>query len=579
MKNPFEHATRYTESKKMFFVSQKESSIVSKVNKLDIVNTLVTLAKTVWILEDNDPIDPTVQASLAKELIARPWHIRASKLLEQGENFFFRPQIHIAMKYVAKYAERNSPTKPLTSSLMHKLGYVLFAITDLISKQSEMLNDEIEEEDLIKRLSIRLFTGEYFVYTRNPLLDIARIKLMFVYYHENFNLNDTVDFVELDHYFKAATGLTIEKYLHIGFGFIVRLMEFRNLDSLLPDDKNFIIFQPKAYFNNTNISKDEVTKMFNFLSLSVEEVGSLIDIQTKREIAYDFLDFLSHPFIELNNGGIIPVSFYYAVERFTAGIYWIILDHLSQTGQETEKQKFMRYNGFLFEQLVADIAKELFNRIPDDAKSFYADEIYIRDGTEVKTSDVMLVTKNDIVLLEATAARISAKRTIVDGQEEAFFDDCEKIIFKKAKELDRCIKDLRNGKVTISGKTIDGNKHIYPLIVVIEGFPQFPVINEFLNRELQEMGVFNDERIAQLGILSADELTTVARFRDIDILDLIKDWQSSKFFPGITLEDFLAGSTNLETKKESEWWSKNVEQIWNDVTMEIFGKPFTGLEN
>jgi hypothetical protein len=402
---------------------------------------------------------------------------------------------------------------------------------------------------------------------------------MFVYYHGSFSEDTTIDYIDLNHIFKDATGLTIDKYLHIGFGFLVKLMEYRNQDTLLPNDDNFIIFQPESYFNGTNISKGEVKKMFNFLSLSVEEVSSLIDTQTNREKVYDFLDFQSHPFIRISNLGVIPVSFYFVIERITAGIYWVILDHLSQTGQEVKKQKFMRYNGYIFERVIADIASELFTRLNDDTKAIFKDEIYIRDGTEVKTSDVMIVTDKIIILFEATAARISAKRTIVDGQENAFFDDCEKIIFKKAKELDRCIEDLRNGIVTIDGKRIDGNKQIYPLIVAIEGFPQFPIVNEFLYRELDKMDVFDQNRIAPLGILSADDLTTIARYRDFDFLDVVKDWQSSKYFPGITLEDFLANSNKLKREKESDWWKRNIVQIWNDVTMEIFQKPFTGFEN
>jgi len=463
--------------------------------------------------------------------------------------------------------------------LLANLGYSLFAVNDLISSQSVELNESLEEVDPFRRMSIRLFTAEYFISSRDPLLDIARSKEMYGYYHRKFSPEDSVDYLDIDQYFSEATGLTIDKYLTIGFGFLVRLIEFRKTGSIISDDPNFIIFHPGDYFASTKIAEEDVEKMFSFLSMSVEEIGSLIDSQSLREIAYDFLDFQARPFIKISLGRVIPVSFYYVIERFTTGVYWVILDYLSQTGQSTQKQKFMRYHGFIFEQYIADMAEELFRRISDPGKSFHADEIYLRDGTEVKTSDAMIVTHDSIILIEATAARISAKRTIVDGLEEAFHDDCEKIIFKKAQELDRCIKDLRNGIVTINGKTIDGSMRIYPLIVAIEGFPQLPPINTYLEREIHNRELLTDENIAPLGIMSADEFTTLARFKPLDIFEVIKKWQSSKYFPGVTLEEYLTDTTNFKREQESEWWKNNIEKIWNDASEEIFGKLFKDLEH
>ncbi|MBC8554671.1 MAG: hypothetical protein H8D23_34095 [Candidatus Brocadiales bacterium] len=579
MRNPLEHAQRYTESREMFLYPLDKRSIIRYMKPLDAVNTLATLAKIVWVLEDNNSPISEIQGYIASEILDPVWLLKALTLIHKGGTLYFRPQIHIAMKYAARYAVNNSPPAPMENELLSNLGYSLFAVTDLIAQQSVELEQTIKEEDPFKRISIRLFTGEYFISPRNPLLDIARSKQMFGYYHRKFSPVDTIDYLDIDQYFSEACGLTIQKYLTIGFGFLVKLLQFRKTGSIIPDDPNFIIFHPSEYFAGTKIAKEDVDKMFNFLSMSIEEVGSLIDSQSLREISYNFLNFQSRPFIEINLGRVIPVSFYFVIERFTTGVYWIILDYLSQTGQSTQKQKFMQYHGFLFEQYIADMAEEIFNRISDHGKQFYADEIYLRDGTEVKTSDAILVTSDSIILIEATAARISAKKTIVDGREEAFNDDCEKTIFKKAGELDRCITDLRNGIVTIDGMTIDGNKRIYPLIVAIEGFPQFPVINTFIERELEDRELLTQDNIAPLGILSADEFSTIARFKPLDILKVIKQWQSSKYFPGITLEDFIYNTTNFSRSDESEWWKEGIEKIWDEAAEEIFGKKFKDLEH
>lgn len=575
MTHPLQYARAYVLSEEVFGHRLGAEALPRLVSHLDANNSLVSLAKAVWALEDKGPLSQQVQYAFASQYLAPVRQLTAKQLLSDPSRIlYFRPQLHTAMKFVAMHARQNEPSEPVTGDALHRLGTAAHAATDLIARESERISRSLGDNDRVKRISLQLVTGEHLMPGRRLLNDIARSKIMYVYLHEEFRNSPPADYLDISSVFRDATGIDIPTFLEIGFGFMVNLMRFRQQEGILPDKKDFILFHPGQWFGSSEVGADQVERMFETLSMSVDELGLSAAAQNSRELAFDFLAMKERPLIRFHEDTFMPLSFDFVSEKLTTGIYWIVFDRLLKSGAKGTHLQFSRYNGNLFERYVANMAQAIHSRVPENGTHFFSDETYYVGKNQYRTSDAVVIDSENIVLIEATASRMTARRTIAMGIAEAFLDDCDKIIFKKAKELDRFASDLRNGLVSIDGETIDGKKTIIPLIVAIEGFPRMPVIDRFIYGELDRMGVLKSDSIAPLGILAADDLEDIARDDTLGLIDILKAWQSDKRFPSIALGIFISEKMESKEVESSDWWRENIGRVWNEASEMIFGKPF-----
>jgi len=169
---------------------------------------------------------------------------------------------------------------------------------------------------------------------------------------------------------------------------------------------------------------------------------------------------------------------------------------------------------------------------------------------------------------------ITAKRTLADGVVDAFLDDCEKVIWKKVRELDRFIDDLQAGLVRVNGTILNTDLPIVPVLVTVEGFPKAPVIDDFLYRQISEIGAIKQANVMPLSILDINDLEDVVRDSKLTITKVLSEWHSHKNFPYISLSMFLAENQDILSGKTSAWFEHRVQSIMNDFTLTLFGLEF-----
>lgn len=578
LQHPLQYARSYVLSEELFGHRLGRAAIPGLVSHLDSMNALVSLAKATWALEDKGPLSSEVQYAIASQYLAEARQQKAKELLaDPSRVLYFRPQLHTAMKFVAMHSKENDPPEPVTGDALHKLGSAAHAATDLIARESQRIRRTLGGQDRVRRISLQLVTGEHMMASRRLLYDLARSKVMYVYLHEEYKDSPPPDYLDIDSAFSDATGIDIPTFLEVGFGFIVNLMRYRKQPGILPEEKDFILFHPSQWFSSSKVEPYQVERMFEVLSMSVDELSRIARQQNSRELGFDFLAMKERPLIQFGQDTFMPISFDFVIEKLTTGIYWIVFDHFLKSEPEGSHLQFSRYNGNLFERYVATMAKAIHFRASKKGRQFFADEIYYVGKNQFRTSDAVLIDSETIILIEATASRMTARRTLAMGVADAFLDDCNKIVFKKAKELDRFAKDLRNGLVSIGDEFIDGNKQIIPLIVAIEGFPKMPMIDRYIYEELKRQDVLTSEFISSLGILAADELEDVARDDSIELKDILATWQSDSRFPSIDLGTLISELMETEQLETSEWWKNNVGRVFDEASERIFGKPLAGI--
>jgi hypothetical protein len=575
--HPLEYGRAYVLSEDIFPNRLSPDSLPNILQHLDRVRTMIYAAKAAWIIEDQGPFNRKIQYTLADRVlpdIRKPlafWQLRFPyKVL------FFHTQFLVLMKFICLHSRPRDDSGKLTSADLFKIGTALFGVTDLIARESERIHSSLSERDRVERIAIELVTGAHLIRKQRLLLDVVRSKYLYVHQHQEAACNPPPDFIEINNPFEETTGLTIQFFFEIGLAVVFYYLRFRDLEISEYPAGDFIVLNARKWLADTKIPTEIIDRFINFLSIGLDDLKSQISEEDKRSLGYDFLVIKERPLLRIWDDSCLPFSFEFLCERLTTGVYWAIFDKLKEFGDE---EKFSRYNGYLFEKYVAQLLKEIHDRdVKDKERKYFADTPFRIGKQEYKTPDAVLIGNDYIILIEATASRIKAYSTIARGIREAFVEDCEKIVFKKAAELDGFIQLLRGNQVIINGETLDGSKKIYPVIVAIEEFPRIPPLDDYILQEISKRGLLNFLDLAPLSIVSIEDIEDVNLRNSLLLRIVLDEWQSSGRFPYTSLSVFLHDRFGQISLFESSMVSKIFHDVINEATVSVFGIDFDELQ-
>jgi hypothetical protein len=571
------NARSYVTSHELFPSRLGKEAIPRLLSHVDAFNGLLVLAKLLWVLEDKGSVSQPIQLALAPRFLGLAAAAKARLLLTSDpyRTLFFRPQIHLAMKHLLLHGQWNTPHLPVGPPQVQTLGTALFAATDQIAEESMRLRDALQEKDRPTAIALQLALGEYLMKSPNPLHDFVRTDAMYGTIHSQISKSHPPDFIDLDPVFMDATGVPLPTYLQIGLGLLLNLMRYRGSAQLLPEERNFIVFHPHTWFSSSRVSTDHVTAFMHSVSQTPEALLASAQQQSERELAHDFLAMKLFPFIRLGNDAYVPVSYDFVVERLSSATYWTFFDHLRAKGPPKSHLRWSSYHGLLFERYVQSIAHELMAQHSSEYSALITDAAYNVGKLQKKTSDAILVSQSNMVIMEATASRLTAKRTVALGIPEAFFDDCDKVVFQKAAELARFIRDLLDNEVVVDGTSLrpDG-RILYPVLVTLEGFPKILPIDNFIYTEIGRSRIFEGLPVQPLSILSIEDLEFVARYPPQCLSGLLEAWQKDVRFPYLTLSQFISETSGLDSAGSSHWFDAAFKAVLDKSARAILGSSF-----
>lgn len=576
----------YTQSKELYGYTKSYESIGRLVASLDAKSVITSLAKACWLLETQGDNDEKCQLKLASTFLEGKALRNAIDLItNEGRTVFFRNQIYILMKYVAQYSKKTGAS--VAEDELHIIGGALITITDLLAsvhkeqqrlyerQSSSQTTNQIEK---LNQLAYELIANSFlFRSLRVPSTrhSLSRTRIMYVDIHKSLRAEELPNFMDIERYFSEATGVELNAYLSIGIAMIVHFLQLRVDQDGLPIDMDFILLNPHKIFGNSTIEFSIVEKVLESISLTIQELREYSENQNKRERTYDFLKMRARPLIKIENGIFIPISVSYVIERFATGVYWTVLDHINRNYSLRLSNQFTSYNGILFQKYVERTLEQLRSRTSPPNEVILFDRPYRIGKEEYRTPDVILLGDNYAILVEASATRIQAKKTESQGIPQAFRDDCQKMIFHNAKSLDFFIRNLLEGKVQLEGFDLSRVKEIYPIIVTIEGFPNHPGLDVFLQNEINREGWLSQKTISGLSVLDIRDLEHLEAYCLSSFISVLRAWHKNSpyLLPITNLSTFLESSDFLSGRALSTWSSKIVDQAFEESTMLIFGKP------
>lgn len=448
----------FTSSKEVYGSSWGASSIPRLVQHLGTNNALLALAESVWLLEKYTEVNRDVQMSIAKQVLPRSkWFNVHELVFERDRTVFFRNQFFILMKYVARYSQRKQINVNSFVSDLNNLGPALLAVSDLVNSESSATWTENGEKLDIYSAAVGSLATSYYQSRWLPFLPLIRYRHMYLSFHRKRSAKQPASYIDIESAFKQAVGVPLEAYFDIGFCLVYYYFKLFLVDA--PPSDQSLIFDRGTQFRNAIVDFAWIEQTLQELTMSLEDLKQHAQSASTREIAYDFLLFKNRPLISVEEGLLLS-SLLNLVEKLSAGVYWILSNYFTTIDGPKKSEQWATYNGDLFQDYVTELARAIHQRETSPNKRMLEDKIYSVGKRQERTPDVVLIGTDYAILIEATAARLTARRSIALGEKESIEKDFEKAIFKKARQTDRFINKVKKWRGDYTRRRYFTNKDV-----------------------------------------------------------------------------------------------------------------------
>lgn len=323
--------------------------------------------------------------------------------------------------------------------------------------------------------------------------------------------------------FERHTGISLAKFFTIGSA-----AEARFINATRTEGEGGLVLVPSTYFSSVKVSEQEWRSFFNFVARGQKDLRRELEAEDGRygKTTYSSLTFARFPLFEGEPGQYVPISMPALQRRFNEGII-----HILSEAAEDEGLKRTAYSskfGLPFQELVERTfrrgVKASGKEVPIAADVLYGSS----SSSSRRSSDVILGFERNPVFVEVVSGPLRAG-TLTRGDLADFAEDLQRLVVGKAEQLDRSIRDFREGKLILEGIESIQTGKIWPVIVTSHAFPLREEISLAIDEALREAGHLQHPKVAPLSILSAEELFFCEGFmqQGETFLSLISGWKHS----------------------------------------------------
>lgn len=319
------------------------------------------------------------------------------------------------------------------------------------------------------------------------------------------------------------TGLEIEDLLAMAFAIWAQASNWAAGDPVL--------LNPALHPN-----VDE-SKWGAFLALIAATPDELASAVQRGRSHWDFLPFQEHPVIRFTEG-LLLIDETYLVQRVTQGLYWLVHDYLRGIDDRLRADWTQAW-GDMVEAHAEDELRALAPTILGGGTSFYDEhDIAKAYGEGGGRADVTIDFGTGFGVFEIVSGQLTVGSRI-EGDPAAFKRDLEKLIYKKARQLDGTARKLIEDQERLTGAA-GPPRRVRPVVVTGGGLPVNPVtVNEAADycaeQNLLDHALAQPAVLIDLGEL---EMLEGMHERGYNALDLIDGWQASNI-AALSLRNWL----------------------------------------
>jgi hypothetical protein len=375
------------------------------------------------------------------------------------------------------------------------------------------------------------------------------------------------DMPDADAAFERYTGLSIEKFLTCGFAFAAAFGA--STDNVPPRD----YVDPADYFSSTKLQAGDWRPFLDVCSASLKELRESLREEDAKwgRTTFGALAFEKKPLLQGPGDSYYLVNFGSLDRRVTHGILHLLAERSVEDGHDREH--FTSPFGAAFQQWAEACVKRTLPHF-DPPPSLFADEPYGTPREPKRTSDVVLRYPRALVVAEVVAGPLQA-RTVTRGDLEAFDRDIAKLVEKKARQLDKRIRDILDGRTEEIGLTADDISGIWPVIITATRFPHRPEIGSAIRARLKRKGLLQGRQMRPLAIISAEELAAAegAMEAGASLLELLSGWKRTAATGDHSFKNFLIDREPGKGQPPAEHHKKMFGEACAVINTRVFGKP------
>jgi hypothetical protein len=323
--------------------------------------------------------------------------------------------------------------------------------------------------------------------------------------------------MDLDEIWTSMTGLTLEKFMMIGFGYFSGTLAHTRVH------RNF----PARGILESIISQDDCAKVLTRIGATYEEFKELSQefrVEDALFVKSEFNVLVKRPAILRGSEVLLPIP-RLLLQRITDGLFFDISDSLDKKGS----QSLHDYFGHLFEQYVGRLLKWAFGEDQVFAEQSYRAEKRRR----IEGPDWVVVDGDTALLFECRSRRTSLDSRVY-GKQETLADDMKKLLVDTVRKFPGKLEDLRAGRNPID---LTGVAKFEKIVVVYDRVAWEDMVFRLeVRTQLSKAGLPADEDYHIIDIEDLENLT--AWNADHRMKDIFAA-RMANFEPGQDLADFI----------------------------------------
>lgn len=465
------------------------------VRVIEMVKTLPFEPAMRWVaglqrVLASSPIDPEFQEMLAREVyLGRVGDLFARALRSYNGHavVISEPQLFALQRLLVLHA-REDNADDLTPEQHAALRTALASIPGTILKEADE-DTRVHEQDGIDHLApeewLRFFIGSGGL-TQNAAFDHALARA-----HRIYSVIANSRAARRHPRYCPFESWLRETYEGLGFTDLqaAGLAALAGSRMFGGAEEPPLLIEPGYFAPSALASKSET--IFGALSTDRETLKAMFERspQTARRQAREILPFLQYPALRQADGRAMVIA-PRAIQGWLspAGAYWRLF-HIAQSKGPRWKTRFFHFHGFLHERYVLQLSyaahpDQRRRRLLRTAGIVHKETPYKQDGTSL-TSDVIVDNGTDVVLIEATAKRLTIP-SILDAKPHNIETDLQAMIVEKVEQLGRVMRDLATGTAALD--TVDAAlvRTFWPVLVTPDNSLQTPTLWDYIDERCEQ---------------------------------------------------------------------------------------------
>jgi hypothetical protein len=501
-----------------------EEALVARLRRLSAADCMLSLgfiASTMYTAPE-PYFRPDVQRELIGHVVGTDSEV-GQVLLEAIEQdrpttIFCEQQIVHLARLVALHADDRGPDDFAGRSLYEEWATCIFGVTDL-------LDLDLVIENPADRLSWELRQcGVNHHDDRLPSVGL---------HHEIYRVVLPGDFPaaakKIEAAFLAYTGISLADFFVVGTAAEARFM-----------NNPGAVLRPGEYFQSTLIPIEVWSPFFATLGTDLSGLRAELEAENERygSTTYGSVAIERFPLFEGEPGEYCLISPWALARRVTEGIFHLLAEAAEEDG--LDRSSHTGEFGIPFQHSVEATLRR-GNIATGMPVPVAADVLYGSSrSSRRRSSDIVLGFDRSPMFVEVVSGPIRVG-TLTRGDLDDFEADVNRLVIGKARQLDRSIHDFLDGRLVLDEIDPATARRIWPVIVTSHAFPLRDQIDIAIRERLARAGLLQDERIAPLAVLSAEELFFCEGFmeRGETLLSLISGWKHDPEAAPHSFKNFL----------------------------------------